>query len=181
MFNQLNIMLCRQAPIRILKVPFLTGADSQGTPKCTGKKGTKGKVPFLTGADSQWTPKCTGKKGTKGKPRPSWDVAVNARLLLGDFLRWIRLQAGNIGVPSRAFSALHTGVLLRFGCPRRVLRLLFLLRVFLESVVSLFSLWNPEIRVPGIGIRPLVAMGTVDAYLRRVRTAPVGGSWSRAE
>ncbi|KAJ1162958.1 hypothetical protein NDU88_003422 [Pleurodeles waltl] len=108
-------------------------------------------------------------------------MAVNARLLLVDFLHWVRLRAGNIVVPSRAFSALNTGVLLRFGCPSRILCLLFLLRLPSESVFSLFSLWNPEIRVPGVEIRPLVAMGTVDAYLRRARTAPVGGSWSRAE
>ncbi|KAJ1096283.1 hypothetical protein NDU88_001426 [Pleurodeles waltl] len=108
-------------------------------------------------------------------------MAVNARLLLVDFLRWVRLRAGNIRVPSRAFSVLHTGVLIRFGCLSRVLRLLFLLRALPESVFSLFSLCNPEIRVPGGGIRPLVAMGTVDAFLRRARTAPVGGIWSRAE
>ncbi|KAJ1086343.1 hypothetical protein NDU88_006463 [Pleurodeles waltl] len=136
-------------------------------------------VPFLTGDDSPVDSQAYRKKGTKGKPRPSRDVAVSARLLAAVSPPGTCFLGGNVRVPSPSFSALSSGVHLFLDSPgvfRRVLSVLLLLPA--ESVVHLYHLRNPEIRVHGAGVRPLAAMGTADAFLRRARTAPVGGDRS---
>ncbi|KAJ1203935.1 hypothetical protein NDU88_007716 [Pleurodeles waltl] len=115
----------------------------------------------------------------KGKPRPSWDVVVSARLLAAIFPHGTRFLGGNIGVPSPSLSTFFSGVRLFLDCLGIFGRVLDVLLPFVESVVHLYDLRDPEIRVHGTGVRPLAAMGTADAVLRRARAAPVAGVRSR--